>query len=230
MKNQHWEAIHELYTGMEKLCGKSLYVRGNLLFSDNDIKKEESYAEESDVSTIAVSGDDIVRIRAELRTQLDFLKAKLAEQYSERDSYLVLFPIVAQIDEVIQVNFLRTMKTSWPLLQKELFQIDNAGEVFYEILNDILMKPQTPVFIYEVYYFCLSYGFRGRYENNPVKITEYLKKLQTKLQTDDLEIVSADKEESGSLKYFGSPYWSYGITAGGLMVVYFFLRVMGKYF
>ena len=37
MKNQHWEAIHELYTRMEKLCGKSLYVRENLLFSDSDI-------------------------------------------------------------------------------------------------------------------------------------------------------------------------------------------------
>jgi len=230
MKNQHWEAIHELYTRMEKLCGKSLYVRENLLFSDSDIKKEKSDAIESDVSTIDVSGDDIVRIRAELRTQLDFLKAKLAEQYSERDSYLVLFPIVAQIDEVIQVNFLRTMQASWPLLQKELFQINNAGEVFYEILNDIFMKPQTPVFIYEVYYFCLSYGFRGRYESNPVKITEYLKKLQTKLQTDDMDIAPADKEEIGIIKYFGSPYWSYGIVAGGLMVVYFLLRVMGKYF
>ena len=85
-------------------------------------------------------------MRAELRNQLDFLKATIAEHYSERDTYMVLFAIVAQIDELIQTNFLQTMNISWPLLQKELFQIDNAGEVFYEILDDILPKAPDAYF------------------------------------------------------------------------------------
>ena len=174
MKNRQWEAIHEVYTRMEKLCGKNLYIPEESLYAGAGEKQNRKDMARDDESVI-VTPDDMIRIRAELRTQLDFLKATLAEQYSERDTYTVLFAVVAQIDELIQTNFLRTLNLSWPLLQKELFQIDNAGEVFYEILDDILPKPQTNTFIYEVYFFCLRYGFRGRYENNPVKITEYLK-------------------------------------------------------
>ena len=136
---------------------------------------------------------------------------------------------MAQIDELIQINFLQAIRTSWPLFQKELFQIDNAGEVFYEILDDILLKPQTPIFIYEVYYFCLSYGFRGRYEGNPVKVTEYLKKLQTRLKQEELTIAPAEAEEMGRIKQFGSPYWSYLITAGVLVTFYCMFLVLGKY-
>lgn len=227
MKNKHWEAIHEVYTKMEKLCGGSLYTPENLLYAGSDeLEDVEPLQPDTDPGHTA---DEIVHIRAEIRTKLDFLRAALAEQYSERDTYLILFPIVAQIDELIQTNFLRAMQTNWPLLQKELFQIDDAGEVFYEIMDDILLKPQTPLFIYEVYYFCLRYGFRGRYESNPVKVTEYLKKLQARLQQEALPIVSAEAEEMGRIRPFGSPYWNYLVTAGVLVVVYFLFLVLGTY-
>ncbi len=227
MKNKHWEAIYEVYTKMEKLCGGSLYIPENLLYAGSD-EPEEAEPLQPDAGP-GGTADDIVHIRAEIRTKLDFLRAALAEQYSERDTYLVLFPIVAQIDELIQTNFLRAMQTNWPLLQKELFQIDNAGEVFYEIMDDILLKPQTPLFIYEVYYFCLRYGFRGRYESNPVKVTEYLKKLQARLQQEALPVVSAEAEEMGRIRPLGSPYWNYLATAGVLVVVYFLFLALGKY-
>jgi type IV/VI secretion system ImpK/VasF family protein len=228
MKNKHWEAIHEVYTKMEKLCGRSLYTSEDSLYADSDDLQQEVEAPQTD-SDMSGTSDDVVHIRAELRTKLDFLKATLEEQYSERDTYLVLFPIVAQIDELIQTNFLRAMKTSWPLLQKELFQIDNAGDVFYEILDDILIKPQTPMFIYEVYYFCLRYGFRGRYESHPVKVTGYLKKLQARLQQEAFPIPRSETEEMGRIRYFSSPYWNYLITAGVLVGVYFLFLILGTY-
>ena len=228
MKNKQWEAIHEVYARMEKLCGRSLYIPEESLYAGVG-ERPESKDTQAGVGVEVYSADDIVRIRAELRTQLDFLKAALSEQYSERDTYLILFALVAQIDELIQTNFLRTMHISWPLLQKELFQIDNAGDVFYEILDDILPKPQTHVFIYEVYYFCLRYGFRGRYENNPVKITEYLKKLQAKLKQDEPALAVAETEEMGHIKQFGSPYWSYLIMAGVLVIAYLFFMFLGRF-
>ena len=158
MKNRYWQAIHETYTKLENLCGSAL---------TREIKEDEAEGAaslsmmEADEEA-GLASDDLVAIRSELRTQLDFLKATLSEQYSERDTYLILFPIVAQIDEVVLSHYLGRVHSGWPSLQKELFQIDNAGEVFYEILDDILLKPQTPLFIFEVYYFCLNYGFRGR--------------------------------------------------------------------
>jgi type IV/VI secretion system ImpK/VasF family protein len=228
MKNKQWEAIHEIYTRMERLCGRSLYISEESLYTGTG-ERPENEDIQTGVGVEVYSSDDIVNIRAELRTQLDFLKSTLTEQYSERDTYIILFAIVAQIDEVIQTNFLRAMNLSWPLLQKELFQIDNAGEVYYEILDDILPKPQTHAFIYEVYYFCLHYGFRGRYENNPVKITEYLKKLQARLKQVEINIAPAEAEEMVKLRQFGLPYWNYLIMAGVLVVAYFFFVMLGKY-
>ena len=229
MKNRHWEAIHEVYTKLEKLCGRSLYTPKNTRYAAGDENgKEEKLQTDAAPSEIPAI-EDLVNVRSELRTQLDFLKATLEEQYSERDTYLILFPIAAQIDELIQTNFLEAMQTSWPLLQKELFQIDNAGEVFYEILDDILLKPQTPLFVYEVYYFCLDYGFRGRYESNPVRLTEYIKKLQTKLQQEKMTIASVEEEEMGRIGHFGSPYWNYLITAGVLVGVYLVFLIVGRY-
>ncbi len=229
MKNKYWEAVHQVYTKMEHLCGANLRTPENPLFADNGENKGEVESLPLDEAKDSWTTEDIVRIRAELRTQLDFLRATLSEQYSERDVYLVLFPVVSQIDELIQTNFLRVMQTGWPLLQKELFQIDNAGEVFYEIIDDILLKPQTPIFIYEVYYFCLSYGFRGRYEGNQVKVSEYLKKLQTRLQQDTIEVVQEEAEVMGRIGSFGSPYWNYVVAGGVLVGVYCFFHIWGRY-
>lgn len=229
MKNQHWEAVHEVYTRLETLCGRSLHLPETLIGTGNLKATGNKPASGTGVETELTNTEDLVRIRSEIRIQLDFLRASLAEQYAERDSYLILFPIVAQIDELIQTNFLTTMQTDWPLLQKELFQIDNAGESFYNILDDILLKPQTPLFVYEVYYFCLKYGFRGRYKDHPVKIKEYLKKLQSRLTEDEQPIASETAEEMGRIRQFGSPIWNYLIAAGALVVVYLIFRVFGKY-
>lgn len=228
MKNIHWEAIHEIYSKMEKLCGRSLYVPGNDLLAAENQEAKESLPQ-PELRQAACGTEDVVHIRAELRTQLDYLQAALADQYSERDTYLVLFAVVAQIDELIQTNLLRTLNINWPLMQKELFQIDNAGEVFYEILDDVLLKPQTPVFIYEVYFFCLRYGFRGRYENSPVKITEYLKKLQARLHEEELETEPEAVQETGHVRTFASPYWNYLVMSGVVVTGYLILLVIGSY-
>jgi len=228
MKNKSWEAIHELYTRMEKLCGRSLYIPEEQLSAAGEENREEM-ERKTEAAPGALSIDDMVRIRAELRNQLDFLQATLAEHYSGRETYMVLFAVVAQIDELIQTNVLHTLNTSWPLLQKELFDLEDAGEVFYEILDDILSKPQTSTFVYEVYFFCIRYGFRGRYESNPVKITEYMKKLQAKLKQDEIELSPAEADELVKFKKFHSPYWNYLIVAGALLAAYVFFVILGKF-
>jgi type IV/VI secretion system ImpK/VasF family protein len=228
MKNKQWEAIHEVYARMEKLCGRSLYIPEDRLYTGRE-GAAEAQNRPAGAEADLYDTDDIVRIRAELRNQLDYLRTVLAEQYSERDTYIILFAVVAQIDELIQVNFLRTMNLIWPLLQKELFQIDNAGDVFYEILDDILQKPQTHTFIYEVYYFCMRYGFRGRYESNPVKFTEYLRKLQAKLKQNELPIAPPPAEAMGRLRQFGPKYRPYLIAAGVVVFAYALFLVLGRY-
>ena len=217
MKNKNWQAIHEVYTKLETLCQT---VPG----MPDSGRAPETGLEEGP----GMVSEELVTIRSELRTQLDFLKATLSEQYSERDSYLILFPIVAQIDEVILGHYLDRLHTGWPALQKELFQIDNAGEVFFEILDDILLKPQTALFIFEVYYFCLNYGFRGRYQDNPVKIKTYMKKLFEKLEPEELEGKTEAAEENVMVTRFGSRALGYAVSGGGVLGAFLLLLLIGR--
>ena len=227
MKNKKWEAIHELYTRMERLYGKSLYKPEETLHRSVAEKQEGSTAY-TDVSDHEYSLDDMIEFRAELRNQLDFLKTIFLEEHPERDTYMILFAIVAHIDEIVQNNILRAMNIDWPLLQKELFQVENAGEVYYEVLDSILQKPQTDPFIYEVYYFCLRYGFRGRYESKPATILEYIKKLQDKLQLEEKRNLQPDKEATGHIKKIRSPYLYYVIGAGIIAGVYIVLVITAR--
>ncbi|WP_300671483.1 DotU family type IV/VI secretion system protein [Desulfoluna sp.] len=228
MQNKYWEAIHEVYTKLETLCGKRVFSEEGGGASDESRKQGESVTPVVEDEPGRSGTADLVAVRADLRTQLDFLRATLSEQYSERDTYLILFPIVAQIDEKILASFLEKMHTSWPSLQKELFQIENAGEVFYEIMDDILLKPQTSLFIFEVYYFCLSYGFRGRYQDNPVKIKEYMKNLSIKLEQDELAVTASVTEENTLVSHLESPYLGYLFSAGCFVVAYLVLVVAGR--
>ncbi len=141
---------------------------------------------------------------------------------SERDCYLVIFPIVIHIDELIQSEYLRDNQ-SWPPLQKELFGIDDGGIQFYETLNDLLRKPETLPFIFEVFYFCMSHGFQGRYVDNRVKINEYMKKLKNKIPLEDVKIHQTSPDTPIKIMHFNSPVWSYVIAGVVIVAWYFFL-------
>ena len=225
MKNAPWEAIHVLFEKMEQLCGPL----------ESEVTAAKSKAEEGvkaqtgEARPAGVEFFDIVGVRAEIRKQLDILRVKLAEQLTERDCYLVVFPIVAYFDEHIKTCYLAEKQLSWPPLQKELFQIDEAGELFYETVDDLLRKPQTIPFIYEVYYFCLSQGFQGKYADNPVKISEYMKKLREKIPVVDLSTVQTAAEETGQVKLVGSALWYYLASAAVLVLFYLVLLGFSKY-
>ena len=222
MKNEQWLAIYNIFEKMEQLCG------GLKSPSPDSQDATLSARMEGDIVTRRKAGlrgkqdiEDIVKGRAHIRTQLEFLRAKLGETLAERDCYLILFAIVAHFDEYVQANYLSDSHEGWPPLQRELFQIDDAGEVFYETLDDILHKPQTLSLVYEVFYFCLNHGFRGRYNDNPVKITEYLRRLRAKIPVHNLENIQAEPEETGQIKFLGSMAWYYAAAAVGIVAGYF---------
>jgi len=209
MKNKQWESIQSAFEIMEKLCGQ--------------VEAAGHDSEESSAETRAVDNSPaLVNVRKNIRTHLDFLRSQLLEELHERDSYFVLFPIVALFDELVQVQFLDVNQAAWPPLQKELFQVDDAGDMFYETLDEILSKPQTLPIVYEVYYFCLNYGFKGRYNDNELKINEYMKKLKTKIAaTAPDDLAAAEPEKPGRFKQIGSKTWYYLAAACVVGVSYF---------
>lgn len=215
MKNEQWNSVHEVFNQMEKLCEQ-------LVLTPEQGEEGENTAQAVAVPAYA-DNTILVQVRAEIRKQLDLLRARLTDQFNERDIYFVLFPIVAHFDELIQINYLKEKYMEWPLLQQELFQVDDAGELFFETLDDILRKPQTNPFIFEIYYLCLSNGFCGKYTDNQIRINDYLKQLREKISIQDLDYFQADEEETGKIKPIGSPVLYYAAAVVAVLGAYFYL-------
>lgn len=227
MKNRKWEAIHELYSRMERLHGRSLYQPEEALYGGAAEAKPKAEAP-AQAAEREYTLDELIEFRVELRMQLDRLKMAFSEEHSESDVYMILFAIVAHIDEIVQNNILHSLDISWPLLQKELFQIENAGDVYYDILDSILQKPQTNPFIYEVYYFCLRCGFRGRHAGNPASVAEYIKKLRDRIQAQGKRGFEPDREAAGQIRKILAPHWYYVIGAGIAAAAYIILLVVAR--
>lgn len=123
---------------------------------------------------------DIVAVRAQLRKQLLWLKARLAEDLTEREVYHCLFPIVIYTDELVNVAT-EGASTRWEPLQGELYDVDNGGEKFFETIDTLLHKDDTHSLIFEIYFFCLHDGFVGQFYGQPGKIHEYCRRIAERI-------------------------------------------------
>ncbi len=211
MEPELWKAIQVLFDQIEESFDK--------IKADNTSDASEPEAPDAE-NTDNFDNMDLVNARKEIRHQFENIRIKLLEYLSEQESYQVLFPLVVYFDEIVRAKFLKEKQLEWPLLQKEFYDVDDGGELFYDNLNSILRKPQTSEFIFEVNYFCLKHGFQGKYVDDPVKIKEYIDKLETKISTIDMEGVSILPEDTGEIKYFMSPAWYYGGAVLFLIIFY----------
>ena len=210
MKNKMWEAIYEIFKKLEKVMNVEYQV-----VSVHKKKKGSMKVMKKGLET-----KETITVRSEIRNKLKFLNANLREYLTEREVYLVLFPIVVYFDEQIQTKLFKDAYTKWPSLQKELFEIEDGGEKFYEIIDDILRKPQTIQFIYEIFYFCLQDGFQGKYAENPLKINEYKEKLKVKISLPKIDIQKKIGKISQPANYEKFPKWYYLGTCFGVIFLY----------
>jgi type IV/VI secretion system ImpK/VasF family protein len=119
--------------------------------------------------------------RARIRDELVRARARFAELMNEREAYRTLFPLVAHADEMMQLAAAVSHPSSSVPLQKEFFQVANAGDLFFESLDELLDTPSASRFTLEVYLFCLKLGFQGRYGANPERLENYQRRLATVL-------------------------------------------------
>lgn len=224
MKSDLWIAVHDTF----KLLNDCF--PGHRATAAQESEDPEVALETRETPQIPAepSLEQVVQARSRIRSQLEALRAKFSEQLSERDCYLALFPIVAHFDEMVQIRYLKSDHRNWPPLQGELFDISDAGEVFYDILNDMMLKPQTLPFIYEVFYLCLSDGFTGRYAGNQAKVNEYLDRLKTKIPLAELSESDSAPEGVSRLQEYRSPTWYYVAVGAILLVVFIVLLGMGQ--
>jgi len=223
MKNDLWEAVHDIFRKLDGFFGHERGPRGPAA-NDSSGDDPDVEAASQPAGDRALPPDELLLARSELRKELEIVRTRLANRLNERDTYLVLFAIVAHFDELVQTRFLEGDKLTWPTLQRELFQIDDAGEVFYETLDDILLKPQTLPFVLEVYYLCLNDGFKGRYDSNPAKIVEYKERLRQRIPFETPKPVERVEFEYTVAETKRSPAIYYVTAVGILLVVYWVLK------
>lgn len=167
---------------------------------------------------------DLMQLRSKVRDQLVDLRLAITQQYSERDAYYVLFPLIAHCDEIIKKIEFGDSQQEWPPLQQEFYQVDDAGDLFYEILDNILSKPEILGLVYEVYYFCLNDGFCGRYSGNSGMASSYLEKLRKHIDLQPLASVPAEPEHKITKRaYFRIPSYSYFIISAALIIMIYWI-------
>lgn len=176
------------------------------------------------------SPDELATLRRELSERLRAMKAGLADYLTEREGYLALFPIVAFLDEVIMTRHLDAVgRGRWPLLQKEFFDTDSAGALFYDTLDEIIDSSQTNPLIHLVFYFCLSLGFLGKLVTNADRVEAYQRRLSYKLGVMPelpAHAEAAPTDDTGRLRLRGSYAWYYVAAAAVVASTYVLLSAL----
>lgn len=157
-------------------------------------------------------------IRNSLSTSMKHLRNNLKQSLEEQSVYLITFALTALMDEEIQ-RVLKQIPGSpdWIPVQKELFNLTNAGEVFFDSLDEILEASHFTSIIYEVYYFTLKKGFRGKYEHSQNRITKYIEFLSARI--DEPTIVRKEKvtKKMAPLPTIKFKIWQYYLAAAALV-------------
>lgn len=181
-----------------------------------------------------VEQETLGRLRAELRTKLDELKDSLVKEFSDKEVYLVMFPLVLLCDEMVMSRLPKQQQTMWFLLQSELFQINYGGDVFYDFVDERVSKPDTPTIVFEILYYCLSAGFVGKLGVDAGKVPRYRallaeripgavppvrkkrRRREAKESPEPLPAAPPPAAEPGARVH--SPFWYYATTLGVIML------------
>ena len=110
---------------------------------------------------------DAGSFRAQVKTAIGAAEAEATKKgYAADDVRLATFAVVAFLEESI-LNSNNPLFTDWPRmpLQEELFGVHQAGEMFFNCIDRLMAKEDSPqsADVLEIYALCLWLGYRGRY-------------------------------------------------------------------
>lgn len=104
-------------------------------------------------------------LRQRIKEALQAFECQAQEQMINPESvYKAKYALVACLDEFM-LNLLQG-ETNWATnpLQLELFGDLNAGVRFFDMLADMRLNAAIWIDVLEVFYLCLEFGYRGRYQ------------------------------------------------------------------
>lgn len=110
---------------------------------------------------------DALSFRNQVKGAISSAEAEAARRgYAADDVRLATFAVVAFMDESI-LNSNNPLFADWPRmpLQEELFGVHQAGEMFFQCIDRLMAKGDSPpaADVLEIFALCLWLGYRGRY-------------------------------------------------------------------
>lgn len=136
---------------------------------------------------------DYETVKRDIRRLIEQSEACVGEGLVNRTDYdMARFAVFAWIDETIMGSHWEG-KQKWQreLLQRQYYQTADAGEGFFDRLNQIGLHQRD---IREVYYICLAMGFTGQYGNEGDSV------LLEGLRSENLKILTGSSVGVPTLK------------------------------
>jgi type VI secretion system protein ImpK len=142
---------------------------------------------------------------------------------------LAKFALVAFLDETI-ISSSWAQKEAWlsDPLQIKLFDTFNAGEEFFNILNDLTQRTSANKEVLEVYYLCLSLGFKGKYQlQSPENLRRIIDDLNLELHPEAYRTIDSISPNGKPRQSFvqtvrsGLPLWVFPLSAMILFVIFY---------
>jgi type VI secretion system protein ImpK len=117
------------------------------------------------------------KLHQAVRDALDALRAQLVAVLDERTTYETLFPLVLQFDERVTGRLDERDAAAWPLLQRELYNVETGGDLFYDLAEQRLAEPGRAPLTLAMLLYCLRNGFVGKAADDPTDATELATRL-----------------------------------------------------
>lgn len=128
--------------------------------------------------------------RLEIKAILKDMHEFLIERTSDRNAYFVVFAMVALVDENMLQHAQRHGLEAWSPLQVELFEITDAGTLFYQYIDYFRGRNDIPVVVFEIFYFCLKDGFKGSRISEPEIRDAYQDELKVHIPSEPIQLLS----------------------------------------
>jgi len=144
---------------------------------------------------------------------------------------LAKFALVAFLDETI-ISSDWEEKDEWlqEPLQIKLFDTFNAGEEFFINLSNLRQRTSSNKDILEIYYLCLSLGFKGKYQlQSPENIRRIVDDLNLELHPEAFRSIDALSPNGRPKQGFvqtvksGLPVWVYPAAAVALLIIFYII-------
>jgi type VI secretion system protein ImpK len=145
---------------------------------------------------------------------------------------LAKFALVAFLDETI-ISSEWSEKSEWLAepLQIKLFDTFNAGEEFFTNMSSLRQRSSTNKDILEIYYLCLSLGFKGKYQlQSPENLRRIIDDLNLELHPEayrSIDVLSPNGKPRQSIVQTvktGLPLWVY--PAGAIVILIIFYLIL----